>query len=90
MACLAGLGLLESRAQTPTAQAGANALAGANPQPAMPDPRQKQIADDSANLLKLATALKAEVDKTTKDELSVAVVRKAGEIEQLAHRMRTR
>jgi len=47
--------------------------------------RKKQIADDSAKLLKLATDLKAEVDKTTKDTLSITVIRKADEIEKLAH-----
>jgi hypothetical protein len=43
------------------------------------------IVDESARLLKLATDLKAEVDKTTKDTLSISVVRKADEIEKLAH-----
>jgi len=47
--------------------------------------RKKQIADDSAKLLKLATDLKAEVDKTNKDTLSLGVIRKADEIEKLAH-----
>jgi len=47
--------------------------------------RKKQIADESARLLKLATDLKIEVDKTTKDTLSISVVRKADEIEKLAH-----
>jgi hypothetical protein len=47
--------------------------------------RRKQIADDSARLLKLATDLKTEVDKTTKDTLSLNVIRKADEIEKLAH-----
>jgi hypothetical protein len=47
--------------------------------------RRKQIADDSAKLLKMATDLKAEVDKTTKDTLSLNVIRKADEIEKLAH-----
>ena len=47
--------------------------------------RKKQISEDSAKLLKLATDLKAEVDKTTKDTLSLNVVRKADEIERLAH-----
>jgi hypothetical protein len=36
-------------------------------------------------LLKLATDLKTEVDKTTKDTLSLGVIRKADEIERLAH-----
>ena len=47
--------------------------------------RKKQIADESASLLKLATDLKAEVEKTTKDTLSITVIRKADEIEKLAH-----
>jgi hypothetical protein len=47
--------------------------------------RKKQIAEDSAKLLKLANDLKAEVDKTTKDTLSLSVIRKAEEIEKLAH-----
>ena len=47
--------------------------------------RKKQIADDSAKLLKLATDLKAEVDKTSKDTLSMGVIKKAEEIEKLAH-----
>jgi len=50
--------------------------------------RQKQIADESAKLLKLATDLKAEVDKTNKDMLSVTALRKADEIEKLAHSVR--
>jgi hypothetical protein len=47
--------------------------------------RKKQIADDTANLLKLANDLKTEVDKTSKDTLSLSVIRKAEEIERLAH-----
>ena len=54
------------------------------------DPKQQQIADDSAALLKLANSLKTEVDKTTSDTLSVAVIRQAAEIERLAHKMRTK
>jgi len=47
--------------------------------------RKKQIVDDSTKLLNMAIALKAEVDKTTKDTLSLNVIRKADEIEKLAH-----
>jgi hypothetical protein len=47
--------------------------------------RKKQIADESAKLLKLAADLKVEVDKTTEDTLSLSVIRKADEIEKLAH-----
>jgi hypothetical protein len=47
--------------------------------------RKKQIATDCAKLLKLATAMKTEVDKTSKDTLSLEVIHKADEIEKLAH-----
>jgi hypothetical protein len=47
--------------------------------------RKKLIADESALLLKLATDLKSEVDKTDKDTLSINVIRKADTIEKLAH-----
>ncbi len=46
--------------------------------------RKRQINDDSARLLKLAGDLKVEVDKTSKDTLSLGVIRKADEIEKLA------
>ena len=46
--------------------------------------RKKQIADDTAKLLELATELKTEVDKTSKDTLSINVIRKAESIERLA------
>lgn len=50
--------------------------------------RKKQISAESVKLLKLATELKAEVDKTDKDTLSVGVVHKADEIEKLAHSLK--
>lgn len=46
--------------------------------------RRKQIVDDSAALLKLATDLKTAVDKSNKDTLSLTVIRKAEAIEKLA------
>jgi len=46
--------------------------------------RLRQISDDAARLLQLATELKAEVDKTDKDTLSLNVIRKADTIEKLA------
>ncbi|HWE86390.1 MAG TPA: hypothetical protein VG267_15710 [Terracidiphilus sp.] len=46
--------------------------------------RLKQISDDAARLLELATELKTAVDKTNKDTLSVDVIRKADTIERLA------
>jgi len=50
--------------------------------------RMRQIAEDSAKLLKMAADLKAEVDKTGKDTLSLGVIRKAEQIERLAHDVR--
>jgi hypothetical protein len=46
--------------------------------------RKRQLNEDSARLLKMAADLKIEVDKTSKDTLSLAVIRKADEIERLA------
>jgi hypothetical protein len=54
------------------------------------NPPKKQIALDGANLLKMANDLKANMDKTTPDTLSVAVIRQAEEIEKLAHKMRSK
>lgn len=50
--------------------------------------QRKQMNDESADLLNLALALKAEVDKTNKDMLSLGVIRRADEIERLARTMR--
>lgn len=52
------------------------------------DAARQQINDECASLLKMANDLKAAVDKTTKDVLSVAVVRQANQIETLAHRVK--
>jgi hypothetical protein len=52
--------------------------------------RHKRMEEDAAKLLALSTELKADVDKAGKDELSVEVIRKAGEIEKLAHDVKER
>jgi hypothetical protein len=52
--------------------------------------RQKRLVEDTAKLLELANELKAEVDKSDKNTLSLAVVRKADEIEKLAHSVKER
>jgi len=90
VACLAQ----ESGTQTqPVVKPGAQSAAGEVQLPkgdlqakasAAENPKQKQIADESAQLLAMALALKAEVDKTTKDTLSLNVIKKADEIEKLA------
>lgn len=53
-----------------------------------PDPNQPEVARECADLLKMAADLKAAVEKTNKDTLSVTVVRKADEIEQYARKVR--
>jgi len=50
--------------------------------------RQAELASDTAKLQVLATELKAEMDKSSKDMLSLSVMRKADEIEKLARKVR--
>lgn len=52
--------------------------------------RQKRLVADTDKLLTLATQLKQEVDKTNKDVMSVDVIKKADEIEKLAHSVKER
>ena len=47
--------------------------------------RQEEIRRDSGQLLKLATELKEYVDKSNENILSMEVVKKAEQIEKLAH-----
>jgi hypothetical protein len=48
------------------------------------DLRQQQIVSDSAHLLALAQKLNSDVSKSTKNTLSISVVKEANEIEKLA------
>lgn len=52
--------------------------------------RMRQLDSDSALILKLSAELKAEIDKTPQDTLSLSVVRKAEEIERLAHNVQVK
>ena len=54
------------------------------------DERHKRLEEDASKLLALTTELKADVDKANKDELSLEVMRKASEIEKLAHDVQSR
>jgi len=100
---LASAGLIRTQAQDsfplpainpPGAKTQANpaspATHASKQQPATKEanPNETEIAKQCADLLKMATELKTEVDKTNMDTLSVPVVRTAGEIEQLAHKVR--
>lgn len=49
------------------------------------DQRHKKMLDDANKLVQLSNELKADVEKTQKDELSVEVLKKAAELEKLAH-----
>ncbi len=50
--------------------------------------RQQDLKSDTDKLFQLATELKAAVDKTNENMLSLDVVRKADEVEKLAKRVR--
>lgn len=52
--------------------------------------RQRKLQVDTDKLLELATDLKQEVDKTDKNVLSVDVIKKAEQIEKLAHSVKER
>jgi hypothetical protein len=52
--------------------------------------RQKQLISDSDTLLKLATDLKQQIDNTPAEMLSADSVKRAAEIEKLAHSLRQR
>jgi hypothetical protein len=67
-----------------TAEATADTSTPTTPQTSL----QKQLADDTAKLLTLASELKAELDKSSKDKLSLSVIRKAEQVEKLAHKVR--
>jgi hypothetical protein len=67
------------------------------PTPATPDKpltpeeaRQAQLVADTARLLQLAEELKAEVAKSSKDTLSLSVIKKANEVEKLAKSLKER
>jgi hypothetical protein len=75
--------------------AAASTVPAATPESAKPTPAatapaapHSQLADDTARLYTLANELKVEMDKSGKDTLSLAVVKKADEIEKLARKVR--
>lgn len=64
--------------------------AAAGDTPKLSPEKQKakdQLAKDTARLYELANELKAEMDKSTKDTLSLSVIRKADEVEKLAKKV---
>jgi hypothetical protein len=57
---------------------------------AVQEDRQKKLVSDTEKLLALATALHADVAKTDRNILSMDVIRRADEIERLAHSVKER
>lgn len=80
-----------AKASPPATQAAPAQAAGqpAQPQAGAGNASTPDVVKQCADLLKMATDLKIEVDKTNKDTLSVAAMRKAGQIEQFARKART-
>jgi hypothetical protein len=52
--------------------------------------RQKRLVEDTDKLLELTTALKEQMDESNKDVLSLDMVKKAEQIEKLAHSVKER
>jgi hypothetical protein len=52
--------------------------------------RHKKMLDDANKMVQLSNELKADVEKTQKDELSMEVMKKAAEVEKLAHDVQQR
>jgi hypothetical protein len=52
--------------------------------------RQKKLAQDTDRLVALSNSLKEEVDEANKDILSLEMVKKAEQIEKLAHSVKER
>ena len=88
-------------AQNPSVPSGADHGAGLGDIPNSPhleeqqararnNERQQKLVADTNKLLALATDLKTQVDKTDKGIMSVDVIKKADEIEKLAHSVKER
>jgi hypothetical protein len=52
--------------------------------------RHKKMQDDANKMVQLSNELKADVEKAQKDELSLEVMKKAAEVEKLAHDVQQR
>ncbi|WP_348263597.1 hypothetical protein P8935_03335 [Telmatobacter sp. DSM 110680] len=52
--------------------------------------RKKEVSADSEKLLRMAVDLKDELDKTSKDTLSINTIHKIDAIEKLAHDMKNK
>ena len=83
-----------SEAATPAASSNTQTAAPAQPAPkdaVKPTPKQAreaQIEADTEKLFQLAQELKVEVDKSSKDTMSLSVIKKSEEIEKLARALK--
>ena len=91
LSCVIALGLLAASLAltqtTPVPQSAVPIHPSALPQQTPP---QNSYLEDSANLNKMAIELKQEIDKSSKDQLSLSVIRKAEALEKLAHSLKQR
>jgi len=99
--CIAGLGLVMSAGAflAPRSQGTTSPQIGFPQDPAQKEmqdrmmkeankKRQQDIRDETDKLFQLATELKAAVDKSNENVLSLDVVRKADEVEKLAKKVK--
>jgi hypothetical protein len=63
-------------------------VVAAGAQTGVPASKQSELALETDKLVAMAAELKARVDKTNKDILSLEVVQQAQAIEQYAHQMK--
>jgi len=90
-----GSGMMRTMAQTIVNPSGQRIVVAGQPTLAVPvadtrklNEKQKALADETDRLLSMATELKEQVGMTSKNILSVKVVRKAEEIELYARHMK--
>jgi hypothetical protein len=86
----ASLALTQTTPTTPATQSTQTTATPQNVQPQQTPAPQNPYFEDTDNLNKMAIALKQQVDKSSKDQLSLIVVHKADEIEKLAHALKLR
>jgi hypothetical protein len=79
----------QSTATVPSPKLEATTQDPSTTNPSVPaNPRQAQILADTRKLLKLSQELQAEVARSSKDTLSLTVIKKAEEVEKLARTLR--
>lgn len=77
----------EAAQQAPASAPSSPDQTAAKPADTAPKTPQQQLQEDCASLEKMSRDLKAEMDRTPPDALSLAVIHKALAIEQLSHKI---